>query len=79
MSIISEEGEIPLRTSLRGLDFEDDRSNIKEVHMTICPKSQRDAGILYDLISEHVELTSTIHIDCWRDYNDLITDGFVPI
>ena len=33
--------------------------NTNEVRMAICPNNRRDAQTLYDLISEHVELTST--------------------
>ena len=25
---------------------------------------------------DHVEITSTIHADCWRGYNDLMVRGF---
>ena len=40
--------------------------NTKEVHMAIFPNNLQDPQTLYDLISEHVELTSTIHSDAWR-------------
>ena len=49
--------------------------NTKEVCMAICPNNRRDAQALYDLISEHVELKSTIHMDAWRGYNGLLASG----
>ena len=39
-----------------------------EVRMTICPNNRRDGNTLFELITEHVELTSTIHTDAWRGY-----------
>ena len=44
--------------------------------MAICPNNRRDAQTLYDLVSKHVELTSTIHTVAWRGYNGLLTGGF---
>ena len=52
-----------------------DRST-KEVCMAICPGNQRDANTLYSLISHHMEITSTIHTDCWRGY---IFTIYIPI
>ena len=48
----------------------------KEVRMAICPNNRRDAQILYDLVSKHLELTSTIHTDAWRGYNGLFAGSF---
>lgn len=48
---------------------------MNKVRMTICPDNKRDAVTLYQLIIEHVELTSTIHTDCWRGYNGLMGGG----
>jgi len=50
--------------------------NTKEVRMAVCPGNQRDADTLYRLISDHVEISSTIHTDCWRGYNGLMVRGF---
>ena len=47
-----------------------------EVRMTVCPNNRRDSNTLYELIAEHVELTSTIQTDAWRGYNGLLADGF---
>ena len=46
--------------------------NRKEVCMAVCPRHQRDVGTLYLLISDHMEITSTIHTGCWRGYNGLM-------
>ena len=50
--------------------------NTKEDRMAVCPGNQRDADILYHLISDHVEITTTIHTDCCRGYNGLMVRGF---
>ena len=47
-----------------------------KVQMTICPNKRRDSNTLYDLIVEHVELTSTIHTDAWRGYYGVLAGGF---
>ena len=39
--------------------------------MAICPNNRRDAQTLYELISEYVELSSTIH-----GYNGLLAGSF---
>ena len=44
--------------------------------MAICPNSRQGAQTLYDLISEHLEFLSTIHVDAWRGYNGLLAGGF---
>ena len=49
---------------------------MQKVQMTICPSNNRDADTLYNLIAEHVELTSTIHTDVWRGYNGFMAGGF---
>ena len=69
--------EVPSRTYCgRELDFGHDHRNTKEVRMAVCPGNQRDADTLYRLISDHVEISSTIHTDCWRGYNGLMVRGF---
>ena len=50
--------------------------NTKDVRMTICPENQNDGTTVYNLISEHVEATSTINTDCWGGYNGLMASGF---
>ena len=50
--------------------------NTKEVLMAICPNNRRDGQTSYDLVSKHLELTSTIHMDAWRGYNGLLVGGF---
>ena len=47
-----------------------------EVRMAVCPNNRRDSNTLYQLIAEHVELTSTIQTDAWRGYYGLLADGF---
>ena len=49
---------------------------IEPESMAICPNNWRDAQTLYDLISENVELSNTIHTDAWRGYNGLLAGGF---
>ena len=49
---------------------------MNEVRMEVCPNNNRDANILYNLISQHVDLASTIHTDSWRGYNGLLAGGF---
>ena len=66
---------------LESLNPEDQRVivrniNTKEVHMVVCPLIQRDADTLYRIISYHVEITSTIHTDCWWGCNGLMFGGF---
>ena len=50
--------------------------NKKEVWMTISPRNQWDTVTLCAVISDHVEITSTIHTDCWKGYYCLISGGF---
>jgi hypothetical protein len=50
--------------------------NTREVRMAVCPGNRRDATTLYDLVSQHVEPTSTIYTDCWKGYNGLLAGGF---
>ena len=49
---------------------------MQEVQMTICSNNNRDADALYNLIAEHIELTSTIYTDVSRGYNGFMAGGF---
>ena len=49
---------------------------MKEVDVTICLNNRQDTQTIYDLISEHVELTSTIHMDARMGQNSLLAGGF---
>ena len=46
-----------------------------EVWMTIFPNNRKDSNTLYELITEHIELTSTIYTEAWRSYG-LLAGGF---
>ena len=47
-----------------------------EVRIAVCPGNNRDASTLYNLISKHVEETSTIHTNAWSGYKGLMNGGF---
>ena len=60
----------------RKLDFRMIDRNAREVHMVVFPGNNRDASTSFDLVSQHIEPTSTIHTDCWKGYKGLMAGGF---